>query len=279
MNDDIKEIIGDVADEAVRAHAEVEGFVVYTTDKDGMTSYTEEAQIIFDGYYDNYEDIARKWMESYPNTTPAYMKEILMNQAGLSTTPESIEWSNCAIAFYWEGTEEILEDDIVFDPGFYLWNDHTVLNWRTMTSEFDVVYLMQATGDRLADSGLPKNQDLYRMCDKGVVVRRLRREHESGGPRPAFENRSDGYVFIIDVPGKVRISGEEFHFMPLKHPWMYLYDRENSVAYPIIPKVEYDAGAYDTNWLNRVLEDHNELAFVDNVGGATIKSIYNRWEK
>ena len=271
MNDDIKEIIGDVADEAVRAHAEVEGFDVYTTDEDGMTSYTEEAQIIFDGYYDNYEDITRKWMEAYPDTTPAYMKEILMNQAGLSTTPESIEWSNCAIAFYWEGTEEILEDDIVFEPGDYLWNPHTILNWKTGEQEFDVLYLLRANAQ-------PQHPELYRSCDKGVVVRRLSRTHEDGGPRPTFENRSDSYVFIIDVPGKVRISGEEFHFKPLKHAWMYLYDQENEIAYPIIPKVEYDAGTYDTNWLNRVLEDHNDLAFVANVGGATIKSIYNRWE-
>ena len=214
-------------------------------------------------------------MKKYPTTTQSDLKSVLITEAGLYEPPEAVEWHDCAIAFYWEGVEEGLDGDIVFEPGYYMWNDHTILNWKTMTPEFDFVYLMQATGDRLDENGLPKYPELHRLCDKGVVVRRLGREHENGGPRPTFENR-DEHVFIIDVPGKVRISGEEFHFISVKHEWMYLYDKENSVAYPIIPKVVYDTGVYDTNWFNAVLEDHNDLEFVSNIEGATIESIYNR---
>lgn len=207
---EIMEVVCEVADMAVLKHADVEGFSINVM-VDGEMRYTEDAQVIFDGYYDNYDEFATKWVNKYPNTTQAELKQLLMEEAGLYTPPKPIEWSDCAIAFYWEGVEEDLDGDIVFDPGYYMWNDHTILNWKTMTPEFDFVYLIQATGERVDEGGIPKYPDLYRFCDKGVVVRKLSREHENGGPRPTYENRSN-YVFIVDVPGKVRISGEEFHF-------------------------------------------------------------------
>ena len=208
---EIIEVVCEVADMAVRKHAEVEGFEV-DIEIDNEGRYTEEAQVVFDGYYDNYDDIATKWAKKFPTTTQSDLKWVLMTESGLYEPPAAVEWSDCAIAFYWEGVEEDLDGDICFEQGYYMWNDHTILNWKTMNPEFDFVYLIQATGERANEDGTPKFPELYRMCDKGVVVRKLSRKHENGGSRPTFENRSDGYVFIIDVPGKVRISGEEFFF-------------------------------------------------------------------
>ena len=207
---EIMKVVCEVADMAIRKHADVEGFEV-NMEVNEETRYTEEAQIKFDVYYDNYDEFATKWMNKYPNTTRGWLKQLLMEEAGLYTHPEPIEWHDCAIAFYWEGVEEDLDGDIYFEPGYYLWNEHTILNWKTMTPEFDFVYLIKATGERVNEDGTPKFPELYRLCDKGVVVRKLSREHESGRPRPSYENRSNE-CFIIDVPGKVRISGEEFHF-------------------------------------------------------------------
>lgn len=266
---EIIEVISEAADLAVRKHADVEGFEVDDLSDKAESKYTEEAQRIFDVYYDEYDEFSEKWLKKYPDTRQEQLLRIILSEAGLIDPPQPIEWGNCAIAFYWEGTEEELEDDIYFEPGHYLWNEHTLLNWQTMAPEFDFVYLMKATDGNFLENGKLRFPELYRMCDKGVVVRRLRREHESGGPRPSFENR-DEYVFIVDVPGKVRISGEEFHFIPPKYEWMYLYSKKDSVAYPVIPKIEYDSGSYDPNWLTRLLEDFSDLDFVHNIGGATI---------
>ncbi len=206
---EIIEVVSEVADMAVRKHAEVEGFVVDAPENEGH--YTEEAQIVFDAYYDNYDEFATKWMSKFPNFTARDLLWVIMSPAGIEVKTHSVEWSDCAIAFYWEAVEEDLDGDIYFEPGYYMWNDHTILNWKTMTPEFDFVYLIEATGERVKEDGTPKFPELYRMCDKGVVVRKLSREHESGGTRPTYENRGNE-CFIIDVPGKVRISGEEFHF-------------------------------------------------------------------
>lgn len=121
-------------------------------------------------------------------------------------------WYNCALGFYWEGVEEILDTDIVFEPGYYMWNEHVLRNWKTMAPEFDFIYLIQATGERLKKDGTPRIPHLYRYCPNGVVVRKLRKEHECGGSRPSYENRG-GYVHIINVPEAVTISGEEFRFI------------------------------------------------------------------
>jgi hypothetical protein len=211
------EIIAAVSEAAAMAlhkHAEVEGFIIDDPEnEEGFFSYTEEAQVYFDTYYDEYDAFATKWMLAYPDCTPKNLLRVIVAQAGLVEIQEPVVWENCAIAFYWEGVEEDLYGDVCFEPGYYMWNEHTMLNWKTEVPEFDFVYLMLAHEGQLKEDGTPTNPELYRICDKGVVVRKICREHGNGGPRPAFENRSDGYVFIIDVPGKVRINGEEFHFL------------------------------------------------------------------
>ena len=207
---EIMQTVCEVADMAIRKHADVEGFEV-NIEVDGEIRYTEEAQIKFDVYYDNYDEFATKWMNKYPTLNAYELRRSIMTYAGIEVKTHSVEWSDCAIAFYWEEVEEDLDGDIYFEPGYYMWNEHTILNWKTMTPEFDFVYLIEATGERVKEDGTPKCPELYRLCDKGVVVRKLSREHESGRPRPPYENRSNE-CFIIDVPGKVRISGEEFHF-------------------------------------------------------------------
>lgn len=209
---EIMEVICEVADMAVLKHADVEGFSINVM-VDGEMQYTEDAQIIFDGYYDNYDEFATKWLNKYPNTTQEELKQLLMEEAGLYTPPKPIEWSDCTIEFNFDPVGVLISNDVTeiyFEPGWYMWNTHTILNWKTMTSEFDFIYLIQATGERLKEDGTPHYPELYKKCDKGVVVRKLPRE--KGELRQAYESKHKD-AFIIDVPGKVRISGEEFHFL------------------------------------------------------------------
>ena len=122
-----------------------------------------------------------------------------------------ITWENCAIGFYFNGTIRELEGDIRFEPGYYLWNAHTILDWETATPVFDFVYLMKAEGKRLKEDGTPVHPNLYKECKNGIVVRKLPKL-SAGKERPPFENRDED-VFMLDIPEKLQIHGEEFHWV------------------------------------------------------------------
>ena len=124
-------------------------------------------------------------------------------------------WHECnAIGFHWDGKEDITETDIVFEPGYYMWNTHCILNWKTGNDEYDFIYLIQATGDRLKEDGTPKAPELYRHCPKGVVVSHFNSPSEvSDMSKHPVTLISKHPVTIIEVPGAVKINGEEFHFI------------------------------------------------------------------
>jgi len=111
-------------------------------------------------------------------------------------------WGPCAVAFYWEGAEEDLVDDIYYEPGFYAWKTTERLNWETMAPVFISVRLIKAAGNLLKEDGTPKQPEQYLLCDKGVVVRQIRLKHENGRERPPFVNK-DEYVFIIKAENGV----------------------------------------------------------------------------
>jgi hypothetical protein len=181
---------------------------------DGDVVYTPRWQKAFDEYYDEYDAFARKWLEKFPDTTPEYLKRALFNEAGLRMLNPTLAWSDCAVGFYFEGVEEELEGDIVFEPGHYMWNPHSILNWETGESIIDVLYLMEPDDRHKDEEGNLIAPEVWRHCPKGIVVRKLSKEHENGGSRPHFESRSNGYVFIVAEFGEVWISGEEFNFVP-----------------------------------------------------------------
>ena len=108
---EIIEVVCEAADLAVRRHADVEGFEVDDLSNKAESKYTEEAQVVFDTYYDEYDGFAEKWLAKYPDTTQEQLLRIILSEAGLVDYLQPIEWGNCAIAFYWEGVEEELEDD------------------------------------------------------------------------------------------------------------------------------------------------------------------------
>ena len=119
-------------------------------------------------------------------------------------------WESGGVAFYFDGSDYDLEDDIYFEPGYYKWNAHVVLDWSSNTQIYDVVYLMELPEDGMGENGQikPDWSPYYRKCDKGVVVRKL--PNITGDDRrPPFVNR-DNSVFILDIPGTLHINGEEF---------------------------------------------------------------------
>ena len=80
-----------------------------------------------------------------------------------------------------------------------------------MTPVFDFVYLIKAVDFRCKEDGTPKFPELFRMCDKGVVVRKLCLLDEDGNERFSYRNY-DNNVFVVAAPSGVTINGEEFHF-------------------------------------------------------------------
>lgn len=133
-------------------------------------------------------------------------KEYNVVDIGLS---KSVTWENCAIAFYLEGVEEKVDTDIVFPPGKYAFNMHTLLDWDTMTHINNVWYLL-SPDERHYKDGKLAHPAMWREFPEGITVRKISKLDSNGNTRPYFENRSDGFVFICAVPDKITINGEEF---------------------------------------------------------------------
>ena len=125
-----------------------------------------------------------------------------------------IMWEPCAVAFDFNPSTHVNEKpgDLFFEPGFYMFNDHTILNWKTLTPTFDFVYLIKAEGDRCKEDGTPIQPELYRKCDKGVVVRKLSLLNKDGNQRRSCSFMGAYNVFVVAAPDGVTINGEEFHF-------------------------------------------------------------------
>ena len=186
----------------------------YDETDDGDVVYKPRWQKVFDEYYDEYDAFATRWVEKFPYITYELLRRAMLNKAGFRFVSPTLAWRDCAVGFYFDGVEEELEDDIVFEPGHYMWNPHSILNWETGESIIDVLYLMEPADRHKDEKGNLIAPEVWRHCPKGIVVRKLSKEHENGGKRPHFESRSDGYVFIVAEFGEVWISGEEFNFVP-----------------------------------------------------------------
>ena len=119
-----------------------------------------------------------------------------------------IIWDKCRISINWQGVPDKSEDDIHFPPGYYMWNPHCVLNWRTGINEFDIAYIIPLTDDNKKDDGSPlKDASIYRHCPNGVVVRK----HPSGWDYRPLEKLNG--IFYLDVPNRLKIDWNEFHWI------------------------------------------------------------------
>ncbi len=177
------------------------------------------ALLMLGGAFIDYTHHRKDNMPTLRKTTKEAIQHIIEEENTFNSN--KVLWGPCAIAFDFNPStlvnemdikdQDIKPGDLFFEPGFYMFNDHTVLNWKTQTPVFDFVYLIMAEGSRCKEDGTPKLPELYRMCDKGVVVRKLSLLDEDGNERPSYRNYNND-VFVVAAPDGVRINGYEFHF-------------------------------------------------------------------
>ena len=131
-------------------------------------------------------------------------KEQLLKEVTEKDTSHRKVWEKCLIGIFWNGVENVTEEDIVFPPGHYIFNSHTVYNWKTREYEMDVLYIIPMEASDMSE----EHSDIYRLCPNGVVVRKLQ-------TREGAFVFGDTYLpsippYVLNVPKYVHINWNEF---------------------------------------------------------------------